>query len=77
LAVKYGKCVVCGSKELCGVMFATVDPVTGKGYHDVFRNEKTGNLNHPWAENGKWVLVCRECIPKSIGLKYHRVWTKN
>lgn len=76
MAVKYGKCVVCGHKELCGLMFATVNPVTGEGYNDVFINPNTKNLNHSWTEHGSWVKVCRVCIPSCVGLKMHRVWTK-
>lgn len=72
--VKFGKCVRCGDKRMCGVMFAPVEPVTGKEYGDTFINEKTGNLNHPWPENGSWVNVCPECIPKCIGLKMRRVY---
>ena len=73
-----GKCFICGKRAYVRDMFATVNPVTGKGGKDEFVNPKTGNLNSPWPAHGRWVSVCRQCIVdgKGIGLKEHRPFVK-
>jgi len=64
----YSRCDICKRRVLSRLYFAPIDYFTGLSYYDKVVNPNTGNIVAPWPKRGRWVHICDDCKPKTLGL---------